>query len=96
MAGKTGLHVEAEFTEWDFNSKRLERRFIQTMERLSRQLDTSIWFCRGNRAEASETKFPQRYTGCRTAKTWIGKQSCGPPTGSRQHGAGIGTGHHKP
>ncbi|MDR2485461.1 MAG: hypothetical protein LBD55_08705, partial [Treponema sp.] len=34
----------AEFEELDFNSKRLEQRFIQTMETLSRQPDKSIWF----------------------------------------------------
>jgi hypothetical protein len=52
MAGKTGLPMGAEFEELDFNSKRLEWRFIQTMETLSRQPDKSIWFCSGNRAEA--------------------------------------------
>jgi hypothetical protein len=38
----------AEFTGLDFNSKRLERRFIQTMETLSRKPDKPIWFCGRN------------------------------------------------
>ena len=52
MAGKTGLNMGTEFAVLDFNSKRLEQRFVQTMETLSRQPDKSIWFCSGNRAEA--------------------------------------------
>jgi hypothetical protein len=36
MAGKTGLPMRTKFTGLDFNSKGLERRFIQTMETLSR------------------------------------------------------------
>ena len=42
MAGKTGLNMGTEFTELDFNSKRLEQRFVQIMETLSRQPDKSI------------------------------------------------------
>jgi hypothetical protein len=42
----------AEFTGLDFNSKRLERRFTQTMETLSRKPDKPIWFCGGNQAES--------------------------------------------
>jgi hypothetical protein len=72
-----------EFAGLDFNSKRLEQRFIQTMETLSRQPGKSIWFCNGNRAEASETQFPQQSTGCRVTKTWAGRKSCG-PTGTRE------------
>ena len=52
MANKTGLNMGTEFAVLDFNSKRLEQRFVQTMEILSRQPDTSIGFCSGNRAEA--------------------------------------------
>jgi hypothetical protein len=56
--------MEEEFAGLDCNSSRLEKRFIRTMETLSKQQDKSIWFCSENRAEASETKFPQQYTGC--------------------------------
>ena len=64
MAGKTGLNRGTEFAEPDFNSKRLEQRFVQIMETQSQQPDKSIRFCSGNRAERAldkiqETK-PQR------------------------------------
>jgi hypothetical protein len=44
-----------EFAQLDFNLTRLEKRFIQTKETLSRQPDKSIWFFGGNRAEFPET-----------------------------------------
>ena len=47
-----GLSISKEFTGLDFNSSRLEKRFIRTMETLSDQPDKSIWLCSENRAEA--------------------------------------------
>jgi hypothetical protein len=41
-----------EFADVDFNEARLEKRFVRTMETLSRQPDKSIWASSGNRAEA--------------------------------------------
>ena len=52
MAEKPGFNMGTEFAELDFNSKRLERRFIKSMETLSRQPEASIWVCSENRAEA--------------------------------------------
>jgi len=52
MAGKQTFDMEDEFKGLDFNSNRLEKRFIRTMETLSKQPDKSIWFCSENRAEA--------------------------------------------
>ena len=57
------FNMNEEFAGLDFNSSRLEKRFIKTMETLGGQPEKSIWSCSENRAEASETKFPQRYTG---------------------------------
>jgi len=47
-----GLNIGEEFTDIDFNSIRLEKRFIKTMETLAGQPDKSIWSCSENRAEA--------------------------------------------
>jgi hypothetical protein len=44
--------MKEEFAGLDCNSSRLEKRFIRTMETLSKQPDKSIWFCSENRAEA--------------------------------------------
>jgi hypothetical protein len=55
--------MREEFAGLDFNSARLEERFIRTIETLAGQPDKSIWFSSENRAEASGTKFPQPYTG---------------------------------
>ena len=52
MENGIGLHMREEFASLDFNSKRLERRFIKTMETLAGQPDKSIWFSSENRAEA--------------------------------------------
>jgi hypothetical protein len=52
MAGEKSFSMEQEFAGLDFNSGRLEKRFVRTMETLSRQPDKSIWFCSENRAEA--------------------------------------------
>jgi hypothetical protein len=52
MAGEQSFSMEEEFAGLDFNSSRLEKRFIRTMETLSRKPDKSIWFCSENRAEA--------------------------------------------
>jgi hypothetical protein len=52
MANKQTFNMEEEFAGLDFNSSRLEKRFIRTMETLSKQPDKSIWFCSENRAEA--------------------------------------------
>jgi len=50
--GEGFFNMKEEFAGLDFNSKRLEERFIRTMETLSKQPDKSIWFCSENRAEA--------------------------------------------
>ena len=47
-----GLSMGEEFSTLDFNSKRLEQRFIRTMETFAGQPDKSIWLCSENRAEA--------------------------------------------
>ena len=52
MAGNQTFNMEEEFAGLDCNSSRLEKRFIRTMETLSKQPDKSIWFCSENRAEA--------------------------------------------
>ena len=52
MAGKQTFNMENEFSGLDCNSSRLEKRFIRTMETLSKQPDKSIWSCSENRAEA--------------------------------------------
>ena len=52
MARGQTISMEDEFAELDCNSSRLEKRFIRTMETLSKQPDKSIWFCSENRAEA--------------------------------------------
>jgi hypothetical protein len=44
--------MEEEFAGLDFNSIRLEKRFIKTMETLSCHPEKSIWFCSENRSEA--------------------------------------------
>ena len=63
MENGIGFNMGEEFATLDFNSSRLEKRFIRTIETLAGEPDKSIWLCSENRAEASETKFPQRYTG---------------------------------
>ena len=65
MAKKHTFNMKEEFAGLDCNPSRLEKRFVRTMETLSEKPDRSIWFPSENRAEASETKFPQPYTGCR-------------------------------
>jgi len=52
MAGKQTFNMEDEFAGLNCNSSRLEKRFIRTMETLSKQPDKSIWSCSENRAEA--------------------------------------------
>ena len=52
MEKGTGFDMGEEFSTLDFNSSRLEKRFIKTMETLAGQPDKSIWFCSENRAEA--------------------------------------------
>src|SRR5215469_14361114 len=52
MENGMGFSMEEEFATLDFNSKRLEQRFIRTMETLAGQPDKSIWTCSENRAEA--------------------------------------------
>ncbi len=51
MEKGAGLDLE-EFEHLDLQSKRLEKRFIKTMETLSKQPEKSLWACSGNRAEA--------------------------------------------
>jgi len=55
MAGKQTFNMEDEFEGLDCNSSRLEKRFVRTMETLSKQPDKSIWSCSENRAEAKAT-----------------------------------------
>ncbi len=52
MAGKQTFNMEDEFAGLNCNSSRLEKRFVRTMETLSKQPDKSIWSCSENRAEA--------------------------------------------
>jgi len=52
MDDGTGLGMEEEFATLDFNSSRLEKRFVKDMETLGQTADKSIWFCGENRAEA--------------------------------------------
>jgi hypothetical protein len=52
MTGKQSFNMEEEFACLDFNSSRLEKRFVRTMETLSKKPSQSIWFCSENRAEA--------------------------------------------
>jgi hypothetical protein len=77
MAEKQSFNMEEEFAGLDFNSSRLEKRFVRTMETLSKQPEKSIWFSSENRAEASETKFPQPSTECWATGASTGKKYCG-------------------
>jgi hypothetical protein len=52
MENGMGLSMQEEFATLDFNSSRLEKRFVKTMETLAGQPDKSIWFSSENRAEA--------------------------------------------
>ena len=52
MENEPGMSMSEEFATLDFNSSRLEKRFVKTMETLAMQPDKSIWFCSENRAEA--------------------------------------------
>jgi hypothetical protein len=49
------FEISAEFAGIDFGSKRLEERFVKTMENLSKEPDKSIWLASGNRNEAKAT-----------------------------------------
>jgi hypothetical protein len=46
------LNMSEEFADLDFNSSRLEKRFVRTMETLSKRPDKSLWLASANRAEA--------------------------------------------
>lgn len=46
------FEISAEFAGIDFGSKRLEERFVKTMEHLSKEPEKSIWLASGNRREA--------------------------------------------
>ena len=52
MTGEQTFNMEEEFAGLDCGSSRVEKRFIKTMETLSKQPDKSIWSCSENRAEA--------------------------------------------
>ena len=52
MENGMGISMSEEFATLDFNSSRLEKRFVKTMETLAGQPERSIWFCSKNRAEA--------------------------------------------
>jgi len=49
------FEISAEFIGIDFGSKRLEERFVKTMENISKEPDKSIWLASGNRSEAKAT-----------------------------------------
>jgi len=49
------FEIRREFAGIDFGSKRLEERFVKTMENLSKEPDKSIWLASGNRSEAKAT-----------------------------------------
>ena len=53
MENGIGLSMAEEFATLDFNSSRLEKRFVKTMETLAGQPDKSIWFSSENRSEAN-------------------------------------------
>ena len=44
--------IRSEFESIDFGSKRLEERFVKTMEKTSKEPGKSIWLASGNRSEA--------------------------------------------
>ena len=46
------FEISSEFEGIDFGSKRLEERFVKTMENLSEEPDKSIWLASGSRSEA--------------------------------------------
>jgi hypothetical protein len=52
MIQEKSFDMEEEFADVDFNEARLEKRFIHTMETLSKQPSNSIWASSKNRAEA--------------------------------------------
>jgi hypothetical protein len=52
MAGGENFNTAEEFAGVDFNEARLEKRFVRTMETLSRQPDKSMRASNGNRAGA--------------------------------------------
>jgi hypothetical protein len=54
MSGGESFNMAEEFADVDFNEARLEKRFVRTMETLSRQPGNSIWTSAENRAEAKE------------------------------------------
>ena len=45
------FEIKSEFAGIDFGSKRLEERFIKTMEKMSKEPDKSIWLASGKRSE---------------------------------------------
>jgi hypothetical protein len=46
------FEIRGEFEGIDFGSKRLEERFVKTMEKLSKEPEKSIWLASGSRNEA--------------------------------------------
>jgi hypothetical protein len=54
MAGGDTFNMAEEFADVDFNEERLEKRFRQTMETLSKDPQKSIYGSSANRAEASD------------------------------------------
>ncbi|MDR1959844.1 MAG: hypothetical protein LBQ54_12505, partial [Planctomycetaceae bacterium] len=52
MSGGESFNMAEEFANVDFNEARLEKRFVRTMETLSRQPGNSIWTSEENLAEA--------------------------------------------
>jgi hypothetical protein len=49
MSGGESFNMAEEFADVDFNEARLEKRFVRTMETLSRQPGGSIWAIAGLR-----------------------------------------------
>jgi hypothetical protein len=47
MSGGENFNIAEEFAEVEFNELRLEKRFVRTMETLSKQPGNSIWTKRG-------------------------------------------------
>ena len=70
MDNGQSFEMEGEFAGLDLNSGRLEARFVRAMNTPSAQPGKSIWARSESRAEASETRFPQPYTGRRATKSW--------------------------
>jgi hypothetical protein len=52
MGKEMDFSIQEEFKGLNFKSKRLENRFMKTMDTFSKRPDKSIWLASSNRAEA--------------------------------------------